>query len=93
MAGTTGTVPFLVLAAGLVEVATGKSHYSEIATLIGVIRPHQQVQTEAALQRKVANFKNREGNEEFVEDWLETESETNEEKVRKSVKMWLRSLQ
>jgi hypothetical protein len=99
MAGTTGTVPFLVLAAALVEVATGGFHYSEIATLIGVIRPQQRLQTEAALQKKVANFKSREKNKEFVDEWLEAESEagaepeTNGEKVRKSVKMWLRSLQ
>ena len=99
MAGTTGTVPFLVLAAALVEVATGGFHYSEIATLIGVIRPQQRLQTEAALQKKVANFKSREKNKEFVDEWLEAESEagaepeTNGEKVRKSMKMWLRSLQ
>jgi hypothetical protein len=83
----TGTLVWLVAAAALVKKATGKPHYPEIATLVGIICPKQkpELRTEGAIEKSVTRFKKR--NQEFVRDFL------SRGKVKKSVRKWLRSLQ
>jgi hypothetical protein len=65
----TGTLFWLVLAAGLVEEVTDRPHYAQLATLMERVCPTKALD-ETSLEKKINRFKNR--NLEFVDEYLKT---------------------